>query len=150
MSSFASANGPWITGHLAAGKAHARAFRVGCKPSPASITPALMSSSLYFPIATGSPHGAVAGLGVWSALIGVMNFIVSILLSKGLNRWNRGSRSWLRLYLLVERGKPESTRTRKITRHEIAERAEQGVRGRRADATGAEASRSTRACSLRR
>src|ERR1700756_1871275 len=52
--SFASANGPSITVRFLPSNLTRAPLELGCSPSPASITPALVSSSLYFPIAVRS------------------------------------------------------------------------------------------------
>src|SRR5206468_11797836 len=53
-SSFVSANGPSITVRSSPSNLTRAPFELGCSPSPASITPALVSSSLYFPVAVRS------------------------------------------------------------------------------------------------
>jgi predicted dithiol-disulfide oxidoreductase (DUF899 family) len=52
--SFVSANGPSITVRFLPSNLTRAPLELGCSPSPASITPALVSSSLYFPIAVRS------------------------------------------------------------------------------------------------
>ena len=59
MSSLASVNGPSMTVRSRPSKRTLAPLEVGCRPSPASITPALTSSSLYFVIASSS---AVVGI----------------------------------------------------------------------------------------
>ena len=49
-SSFVSANGPSMTVRLSPSNLTRAPFELGCSPSPASITPALTSSSLNLPI----------------------------------------------------------------------------------------------------
>ena len=51
MSSLASVNGPSMTVRSRPSKRTLAPLEVGCRPSPASMTPALRSSSLYFVIA---------------------------------------------------------------------------------------------------
>ena len=53
-SSLASVNGPSMTVRSRPSKRTLAPFEVGCRPSPASITPALTSSSLYLVIASSS------------------------------------------------------------------------------------------------
>src|SRR3954470_8540706 len=49
-SSFVSGNGPSTTVRLDPENLTRDPLELGCSPSPASMTPALTSSSLYFPI----------------------------------------------------------------------------------------------------
>src|SRR6185437_11972590 len=67
ISSFDSANGPSTTFRLPPENLMRAPFELGCSPSPASITPALTSSSLNLPIAAkssvlGSSPASVAAL----------------------------------------------------------------------------------------
>ena len=54
MSSLASVNGPSMTVLSPPSKRTRAPLEVGCRPSPASMTPALTSSSLYLVIASSS------------------------------------------------------------------------------------------------
>ena len=54
ISSFASVKGPSVTVRLPPENLTRAPFELGWSPSPASITPAFTSSSLYFPISARS------------------------------------------------------------------------------------------------
>ena len=54
MSSLASVNGPSVTVRLPPSKRTLAPLALGCRPSPASMTPALTSSSLNRVIAASS------------------------------------------------------------------------------------------------
>ena len=63
INSFDSVNGPSITVRVEPENLTRAPLELGCKPSPASITPAFTSSALNFPIAASSSAlGQDAGL----------------------------------------------------------------------------------------
>src|SRR5262249_35469392 len=88
-----SGNGPSVTVRFAPSNLTRAPLELGWRPSPASMTPALTSSSLYLPIAARSSRlGSTPASDSLLAFTSTMNRIVS---------------SFCRQ---VERGDPESTR----------------------------------------
>src|SRR5262249_37429247 len=84
ISSFVSANGPSITVRFVPAKRIRLAFELGWSPPPASITPALTSSSLNLPISARSRSlGITPASESLFALISTMNRIVILLLTWG-------------------------------------------------------------------
>src|SRR5207249_8154764 len=76
-SSFVSANGPSVTVRLLPENLTRAPFELGWRPSPASITPALVSSSLYFIMAARSSWlGSTPASEFLVALTKIMNRIV--------------------------------------------------------------------------
>src|SRR6516162_4389938 len=76
ISSLSSVNGPSMTVRLPAEKLMRVPFELGCRPSPASNTPAFVSFSLYFIIAAiSSVLGATPASVFLSALSRIMNRI---------------------------------------------------------------------------
>src|SRR4030095_6929491 len=94
-SSLVSANGPSITVRLSPENLTRAPFELGCSPSPASITPALISSSLNLPISVSSSAlGRTPASEFLSALTSTMNRIVvsplvSSCLGAGVGRFDR-------------------------------------------------------------
>src|SRR5262245_9985105 len=77
MSSLTSGNGPAVTVHFPPENLTRAPFELGCSPSPASITPAFTSSSLYFPISASSFSLGITPASVFlSALSRIMNRIL--------------------------------------------------------------------------
>jgi hypothetical protein len=75
-SSFVSGNGPSVTMRLSPANLTRKPFELGCNPSPASITPALMSCSLYLPISVkSSSEGMTPASDSFVALTITMNLI---------------------------------------------------------------------------
>src|SRR5258706_4220405 len=72
-SSFVSANGPSVTMRFAPEKRTRAPLLLDCSPSPASITPALVSSSLYLPIAWSS-----SWLGILPASESLLAFTITM------------------------------------------------------------------------
>jgi hypothetical protein len=99
ISSLVSLNGPSITVRLPPENWTRTPPELGCRPSPASITPALMSSSLNLPISSSISRVFSVGMKPFSesfvALTSTMNLIVRLLC--------------FRLYSHDERGLHEST-----------------------------------------
>src|SRR5215471_9594647 len=74
ISSLSSGNGPSMTVRLPAENLTRVPFELGCRPSPASNTPAFVSSSLYFNIAAiSSVLGGTPASVFLSALSRIMN-----------------------------------------------------------------------------
>src|SRR5829696_3697313 len=102
MSSFDSVNGPSITVRLSPSKRTRAAFDVGWRPSPASITPALTSSSLKLPMSVSSFSSGISPR--------------SLLSSPGTSTMTRiGFSSDRGLYVGVERALAKSTRPRNLS-----------------------------------
>src|SRR3954464_3351068 len=77
ISSLVSAKGPSITVRLSPENRTRAPFELGWSPSPASITPAFTSSSLYFPISVSSSSlGGTPASESLVALTMTMNRIV--------------------------------------------------------------------------
>ena len=82
--SFVSGNGPSITVRWAPEKRTRLPFALECRPSPASITPALTSSSLYLPISASSfSLGITPASDSFVAFTITMKRIVCLLFSSG-------------------------------------------------------------------
>src|SRR5262245_4831413 len=80
ISSLVSANGPSFTVRLFPSNLIRAPFELGWRPSPASITPAFTSSSLYLPMAaTISLEGMTPASEFLSAFTITMNRIVHLL-----------------------------------------------------------------------
>src|SRR5262249_39825499 len=96
-SSFVSANGPSMTLDLPSPSNFTRTpFELGCKPSPASITPAFASSSLNLPMSASSfSLGMMPASEFLSAFTITMNRISSLLLIFWLSTVSRTSESWI-------------------------------------------------------
>src|SRR5438270_6526680 len=84
INSLVSVNGPSITVRLVPENSTRAPLELGCSPSPASSTPAFISSSLYFPISVSNFLSGRTPASVFlSALSRIMNRIVSLLLICG-------------------------------------------------------------------
>src|SRR5687767_12633182 len=108
ISSLVSENGPSITVRLLPENLTRAPFELGWRPSPASITPAFASSSLYLPMSARIfRSGRTPASESLSAFTITMNRIVVFLNRYGFKPLQL---LLLRLYLHVERDLPESTR----------------------------------------
>src|SRR5262245_28101640 len=77
ISSLVSVNGPSVTRRLLPEKVTRAPFELGCRPSPASMTPAFTSSSLNLPMAAKSSWlGSSPASDAFVALTKTMTFIV--------------------------------------------------------------------------
>src|ERR1700712_1396221 len=68
-----TANGPWLTLGVLPAYLMRAPFEVGCRPSPASMTPALTISSLNLPIAVSS-----SVLGITPASLSLLAFTITM------------------------------------------------------------------------
>src|SRR6185437_13835454 len=111
ISSLVSANGPSVTVRLPPENLTRAPFELGCSPSPASITPALTSSSLNFPIAASNSllGSAPASLSGVAFTITMNRIVVSIGRLKASEAFGQPSAARTHALLYVERGAAKST-----------------------------------------